>query len=102
MNKDTPTPGCWIGIESPYRRPVARIETEDGRVIAELLDVEGAEEGELMANLRLLSAAKDLLDALKNALGEIREQSFPAWNYRKIPAYRDGMAAIAKAEARNA
>lgn len=97
------TPGPWVtgsgGFESvktpgPNGRPIALVAGETQRW--------PFREGEMLANARLIAAAPDLLEAVRDAIETIHEwHGDVAWDlYQHSPEMKRLNAAIAKVEGR--
>ena len=80
------TPGPWHTIGTLADRPL--VEAEDGGMVADL--VEREDDAETRANAILISAAPELLEALKRIVKEATGHT--------LAALDEAQAAIAKAE----
>lgn len=98
------TKGQWAvirhRIDSEYERTVVALDGDTKLNVATAIGMSADDNTEMLANAALMSAAPDLLHALKELLGAVKSE--PAMNNHKY----DGVgivvnAAIAKAEGRS-
>ncbi len=96
MSKSKHTPGPWGCIDTSYHAYDYRLTKPDGSPLP--LSIEGNDHSEQRANARLIAAAPDLLEALKQC--EVMFRVFSTADLRKIlpGTYKDILVVLAKAE----